>query len=378
MSLNRYYNPVRTLFGEHALRQLPQLAKACVKPTEEILILAWDQSVADLDGVKQLREELGCTIHFHVVTCSNPEVSDLYAVYEQVKQQPISLVVGIGGGSILDVAKSLCMLFSAHIESEEELRSMIKSASYPASSCRWIGIPTTAGTGSEVTCWATIWDSPQKAKYSISSEENYAYACINDPILTQSMPLSLAISSALDAMAHAIESYWARATNATSRLYALEAISLLVKNIPALAEQPRSAEATAKVAHGSMLAGLAFSNTKTTAGHSISYPLTMKFNIPHGVAVSLVLAEVFAINMEQITELAPLMAALSIESSDDLRQFLKGMLTLAKYPTTLSDYGVTADDLEDLAAHSLTKGRADNNPVDLTEKSVVELLKNIL
>ncbi len=377
MSSNCYFNPVRTVFGENALSQLPSLAKQCVNSSQEILILAWDKSVSELEGVKQL-SELGCSTHFQLVTCSNPEVSDLYEIYQQVKQQPISLIIGVGGGSILDLAKSLSLLISSELKNEDELRDMIKSASYPSTSCRWVGIPTTAGTGSEVTCWATIWDTPKNAKYSISTEENYAYACIADPILTQSMPLSLAISSALDAMAHAIESYWARATNATSRLFALEAISLLVKNIPALATQPRSTEAVAQVAYASMLAGLAFSNTKTTAGHSISYPLTMKFKIPHGVAVTLVLPEVFEINQAQITELQSLKDALGINTSADFKRFTHNMLTLAKYPTSLSDYGVTPDDLEDIAAHSLTKGRADNNPVDLTEASVVQLLNNIL
>ena len=124
------------------------------------------------------------------------------------------------------------------------------------------------------------------------------------------MPLKLAVSSALDAAAHAVESYWAEGTNCVARALALQAIRMIMGNLDGLFEG--KAEAHDAMAKGSMLAGLAFSNTKTTACHSISYPLTMRYHIPHGAAVSMLLAPVMQLNAPMIDDLPALLRALRL------------------------------------------------------------------
>ena len=180
--------------------------------------------------------ENGFEIHTEIFQASNPTVEQLFDIYKRTKGFSPEAVIAVGGGSIMDVGKSLCCLFGKEIEDEESLRKIIKNKEYGMPEIRWIGIPTTSGTGSEVTCWATIWDPSRDQKLSIENHDNYAYAALVDPELTCGMPLKLAVSSALDAMAHAVESYWARGTNCVSRALALNAVQTIRGNIEGLFE----------------------------------------------------------------------------------------------------------------------------------------------
>ena len=255
---------------------------------------------------------------------------------------------------------------------------MIRTKTYGSPACPWIGIPTTAGTGSEVTCWATIWDSPNKAKYSVDTPQNYAYAAVVDPGLAASMPMKLAVSSALDAVAHAAESYWAKASNAVSKALALQAIRTVMENIDELLANSGSRAAHDAMAKGSMLAGLAFSNTRTTACHSISYPLTMQCHIPHGVAVSLLMGPVLELNQPAIEDLDQLLDAFGVNEPYQVGVRITAILEAAGHPVRLTRWGASEEMLPELVAHSMTKGRADNNPVELTETVVYNILKSIL
>ena len=254
--MNRYYNPVRTVEGPGCLSQLPQVLEEMTLPQRKVLVLAWSQQALEHPAVAALLgKESGVEAKSLVFTASNPTVEQLFQVWRETKAFAPEAVVAIGGGSVLDVGKSLCCLYGRELESLQALREAIAGGKLrPAA--QWIGVPTTAGTGSEVTCWATIWDPEQACKRSLESQENYAYAALVDPELAQGMPVQLAVSSALDAAAHAVESYWANHTNAVSRGLALEAIVTVMGGIDGLLENaPAAHEAMAR---GSLLAGLAF------------------------------------------------------------------------------------------------------------------------
>ena len=275
----------------------------------------------------------------------------------------------------MDVGKSLCCLYGHRIPDVDALREMIREKNYGTPQAQWIGVPTTAGTGSEVTCWATIWDPEQDAKRSVECRENYAWAALVDPHLTEGMPLKLAVSSGLDAAAHAVESYWARGTNCVSRALALEAVRLVMENMEGLlAGQQEAKEAMSR---GSMLAGLAFSNTKTTACHSISYPLTMHYQIPHGTAVSMLLAPLFKRNLPVTADGGRLAAALGAADGEELGKRIRSILDRSGQPSTLKEWGVKREDLPRMASLGLTKGRADNNPLDIDEAMILEILEEI-
>ena len=308
--MNRYWNPVKTIEGAGVFHRLPDVLTEMGLVSGKLLILAWSDQVWSHPVFEALSS---FETKKMVLTLSNPTVSQLFQCYQETKAFSPDVVVAIGGGSILDVGKSLCCLYGSEIADVDGLREMIREKNYTAPKARWIGIPTTAGTGSEATCWATIWDPSQDAKRSVENHENYAYAALVDPELAEGMPLRLAVSSALDAVAHAVESYWAKGTNCVSKALALNAVQVIMRHLEELLSGQEGAHDA--MAQGSMLAGLAFSNTKTTACHSISYPLTMHYNIPHGTAVSMLLGPVFRMNAEAIEDRGALLQALGVSGS---------------------------------------------------------------
>ena len=370
--MNHYYNPVRVFQGAGCFQLLPEILEKLNPENKRVLILTWNRKILEHQAVSQIR---GMEVQNSVFEASNPTIEQFFREYEKTKEFSPQAVVAIGGGSIMDVGKSLCCMYGKDIKSEEELRELIQKKEFGTPKARWIGVPTTSGTGSEVTCWATIWDPAKNAKRSVENHENYAFASLADPELTKGMPLTLAVSSALDAAAHAVESYWAKGTNSVSRALALQAIQKIMGHMEDLLEGKE--EARAAMAEGSVLAGLAFSNTKTTACHSISYPLTMSHQIPHGAAVSMLLAPVLEMNQAGTEGMEKLLEALGCPDAKVLRQRIGSFLRSSGQPDTLRGWGVKEEEIPSLAEAGITKGRADNNPVEITAEKIEEILKEI-
>ena len=370
--MNRYYNPVRTIEGAGSVGRLPELLEELCLDSGKVLVLAWGEEVFSLPVFSRLS---GYQVRKEVFQASNPTVEQLFEMYRKTKDFAPEIVVAIGGGSIMDVGKSLCCLYGKELSGADALRELMEKKDYGVPGAWWIGVPTTAGTGSETTCWATIWDPERDAKRSIENHRNYAYAALVDPELAAGMPLKLAVSSALDAAAHAVESYWARGTNCISRALALQAVRTIMGNMDGLFEG--KTEAHDAMARGSMLAGMAFSNTKTTACHSISYPLTMHYRIPHGAAVSMLLAPVLQMNAPGVEGIEELMGALGVSGAPELEKKVRGYLERSGQPSTLKEWGVKKEELPNLARLGITKGRADNNPVDITAARIEKILEEI-
>ena len=229
--MNRYYNPVRTVEGPGCVRQLTALLDEMNLERRKILLLVWGQAVLEHPAFSELQGADDYEVCSLVFQASNPTVEQLYETYQKTRAFEPEVVIAVGGGSILDVGKSLCCLYGKELQSADMLRELIEKKAYGHPAARWIGIPTTAGTGSETTCWATIWDPAQDAKRSVECHKNYAWAALVDPELASGMPLKLAVSSALDAVAHAVESYWANGSNCVSRALALEAVRIIMDNM---------------------------------------------------------------------------------------------------------------------------------------------------
>ena len=371
--MDNYFNPVKVICGENSLMTIPSLLSNIVSENKNVLIISWNTDIFKMEAFENINTKYNA--YFKCFNESNPTVEQLFDLYLETKDINPEVVIAVGGGSVMDVGKSLCCFYNNKIDTVEEMRQMIVYKSFGRPSAKWIGVPTTSGTGSEVTCWATIWDPSQNAKRSVESIDNYAYAAVVDTELTKNMPVKLAVSSALDAVAHAVESYWANASNVVSRSHALGAIKKIMYHIDELIDGNNDAHKY--MAEGSMLAGLAFSNTKTTACHSISYPLTMKYNIPHGIAVSMLIAPVLKINFDYILDADVLLEALGVKSADEFEKRITEILKRAEIPATLEEWNVLYDDIKELAKLGITKGRADNNPVNLTEEKIENILIGI-
>ena len=242
-----------------------------------------------------------------------------------------------------------------------------------------IAIPTTAGTASEVTSWATIWDMEKKNKYSLAHKWMFPEYAIVDPALTVSMSPSLTAMTGMDALTHAIESCWSINSQPISDVFALRAIRLIRNNIQKACDEPGDMTARTNMALASLFAGLAFNNTKTAACHSLSYPMTFHFGIPHGLAVSITLKEVIKYNDRIVPEKVKQIVEEFGESS--VEGFIKAigeLMVSIGLPTKLRDLKLREEDLNVLIKDSINPERMKNNPANLTEVDIRTILKNVL
>ncbi|ANE45829.1 hypothetical protein SY83_05400 [Paenibacillus swuensis] len=379
--MNQYHNPVAISFGAASAASFAEKLQKSYAHVSRVLILTRGGEVEKNGILQPVLDMLGHKEILQLeVTLYNPNVADIYNLKGQVASFDYQLIVAIGGGSVMDVAKVLSALQRMKVHSVAEVREAIASERYREEYpyTPWIGIPTTSGTGSEVTCWATVWDEECNSKYSVSDARLYASDALILPELTVTMPLRLSIATALDAMCHATEAYWSIHTNPITRVYALQAIERIRITLPLLLEQPDQLALREQLSLASVLAGLAFSNTRTTACHSISYPLTMLYGIDHGIAASMTLASVMRHNYDALIEPDKLLSAYGAADVDEVGLWVKRIYETYGLPGQLGSYGVTDEGIRKVVSLSYTKGRMDNNPVEITAEQLEQMLVSLM
>lgn len=308
----------------------------------------------------------------------NPTQADVIESIESIGDFQPNEIIAIGGGSSIDLSKAISAFYYLLKDgvTAEKITEVIKSGAYRENNKNIdiIAIPSTSGTGSEVTKWATIWDINKKEKFSIDNYTLYAHQAIIIPELTCSLPAKLTLSTGLDALCHASEAFWAKPTTDLVKDTAYRAIEIILGNLKATLREPDVLEHREAMARGSLLAGLAFAQTRTTACHSISYPMTMKFGVPHGLACAISLDQVSKINRNAMKS-GDLLFAL-YNQHGGLKNWIgdvcDGILTL-----NLRSFGIPKEGIDIIVENTFTKGRMDNNPVDISPEKVKEILLNV-
>lgn len=289
---------------------------------------------------------------------SHPEFKDLELAYETIHKNEFELILAIGGGSVLDASK----YFSVYNTSKQAnfVSDMIKGK-LPKKDYKTIpiiSVPTTAGTGSEITPWATIWDMKEKKKYSLHLPELFSEIALYDPTLTLSVPKDITIQTGLDTLSHALESIWNKNANPITVDYAIKSSKLIMKYLPLLADDLDNLDYRTEIFKACMYAGLAFSNTQTAIAHAMSYYITANKGIPHGVACSFTLPMLIdnVIGEYKFIDdaLKEIFGSLSSES-------LREMLNELSISTNFSDYGIDDKELEELKASLSRNQRAGNS-----------------
>ena len=219
----------------------------------------------------------------------NPDfelLSEQAKLYSEIKNKP-EVIVALGGGSVIDSAK----VFSAAENGFENIKNFLetKKGGEDLSSTPIIAVPSTSGTGSEVTCWATIWDKKNSRKYSLAHEKLFPEIALIDPKLMIGKSYELTLVTALDALSHALESIWNINANTISANHATFAAKSILKILPTLLNDLTNINLRTEMASASLSAGLAFSSTKTAIAHNLSYPITLGWGVPHGIACSFTL-----------------------------------------------------------------------------------------
>jgi len=303
----------------------------------------------------------------------DPDFESCQAAINFIDSSKYDGVIAIGGGSVMDTAKVAMAYMRTKIANLGELLTITDPYTYSVPS---IFIPTTHGTGSEVTMWGTIWNKEEKKKYSISHPDLYPNVAILDGNLSLSLPLDISIITVMDALSHSFETIWNKNANPKSTSLAIDAICIILQNIEMLKENPMDVTIRRKMLKAANIAGLGFSNTKTAAAHSISYPLTMLYSIPHGIASSISLIPILLINKDFIKD--PI-NKICKNNKYNFEKLIKVIQSIPKgiVAYTLSEWGVNKNMLNKIADESFTKGRMDNNIVDLDKMQVLKILTEV-
>jgi alcohol dehydrogenase class IV len=309
----------------------------------------------------------------------NPRIEHVERGVALSRRLGCDLVIGVGGGTVLDIAKSVRIL----AVQESDPRSYVAGATTIATrGPPLIAIPTTAGSGSEATQFAVVY--VDGIKHSLDQRWVLPEHSVVDPALSANLPAPITASTGMDALAHAIESYWSVHSTEASRRYAVEALSLTIRHLIDAVTRPSKANraAMARAAH---LAGMAINLSRTTACHAISYPITIRHGVPHGHAVALTLPYMLLYNAgvtaedvtdrrgvvwvrDSIDQLATLIGAPDPEGAGER---LLELMHAIRLETSLAAIGIR--NVDAIVAEAFNQ-RLQNNPRRLTEASVRKIV----
>jgi len=288
-------------------------------------------------------------------------------------------VIGIGGGSAMDVAKAVAVL----VTNKGKAADYLGLNKVPGPGLPTIMIPTTAGTGSEVTFTAVFIRRDLKKKEGMNSPYLYPDLALLDPELTLTLPAGPTATTGLDALCHAIESYTSINASPMSEMMSLEAIRLISDNLRTCVHEGGNLEARGQMLLGSLYAGLGLANAGVTAVHSLSYPLGGKYGIPHGLANTILLLPVMAFNLPAALEKYAVIAEVMGEVTDDLPlreaaylalDAVQALIEDCGIETKLGDFDIAEEDYPELAKVAMTVARPlENNPRQVTIEKAIEI-----
>jgi len=283
-----YRNPVAVSLGVGVLDTLPAVSGG------RSYVLVTYPEPAFTAMAERVNRLLGAPLLAIADVRANPDRADLrrQALRMAALGSAPELVLALGGGSVIDTAKVLAAAGSGF----EAVDALLEQGVAPPG---WrplplLAVPTTAGTGSEVTSWATVWDRTAGRKLSLEHPLLYPEAALIDPELMLGKPLALTVSTGLDALSHALESLWNHRVNPVSAAQAVTAAETILAVLPALVGRLGDLGLRTRMAEAAVLAGLAFSNTRTSIAHALSYPVTLEQGVDHGLACSFTLPRVLA------------------------------------------------------------------------------------
>jgi alcohol dehydrogenase len=350
----RYHNPVEITFGTGAFAELPKL----IAGRPYALVTYPEAPFAAL--AERLRGAAGEAVITIRDVAPNPDtrlLSEQSARFGAAGVAP-GTIVALGGGSVIDTAKVLAAARAGFAAVAQYLQTGAGAEELSATPI--IAVPTTAGTGSEVTCWATVWDNQSGRKYSLSRPNLYPQHALVDAELMTGKSRQLTISTGLDALSHALESLWNVNANPVSAQHAVVAAREILTVLPQAAGNLRDLELRSRMAAAALSAGLAFSNTRTAIAHSISYPVTLHHNVAHGIACSFTLPMVLrsVSGAAGLTRdgLMQIFGADLAAGADRLERFLQDLGVSTDFRT----YGIEPDNWQSLIMDAFDGERGQN------------------
>ncbi len=362
-----------------------RLGELCRERGAQRVLIVTDPGITRLnmlDGVLPGFAAAGVGVEVFDQVLADPPESIVLEAADQARRMAAQLVIGFGGGSSMDVAKLVALL--AHPLATQGLKDVFGVGNARGPRLPLIQVPTTAGTGSEVTPIAIV-TTGETTKMGVVSPHLLPDLAVLDADLTLGLPPAVTAATGIDAMVHAIEAYTSKLKkNPLSDLLAREALRLLALNLDEAVHNGRNREARQAMLLGACLAGQAFANAPVAAVHALAYPLGGYFHIPHGLSNALVLPEVIRFNAPHAgalyAELSPLLLGERLRSdADRTEQFIAELADLSPrsgLPSRLRDAGVPEDSLPRLAADAMLQQRLlVNNPREVSESDALAIYR---
>jgi len=361
--------PRKVLFGENTLLQLPdELKNMGIKNLLCIIASPLRNIVSGLLPALEANDISAILID---PIQKEPTINDVEAILASLNKQPIDAVAGIGGGSVMDVAK----VIAAKINNRQSIPEMLGIGNLNGRTTFLACIPTTSGTGSESSPNAILLDEADNMKKGVISPFLVPDLVIVDPVLTVGMPPSITAETGIDALCHCIEAYTNKFAHPLIDLYALEGVRLIAGSLLRAYHDGTDMQARTNLSIGSYYGGLCLGPVNTSAVHALSYPLGGEFHIPHGLANAILLPAVFEFNAPaDPIKHAHIAAAIGVDSSLPQTEMIRlavekltELLVACNVPTKLSALGIDKSNIDGLATKAMGVQRLlKNNPRELT------------
>ncbi|WP_345955405.1 iron-containing alcohol dehydrogenase [Mucilaginibacter sp. PAMB04168] len=373
--LLKIHFPGKLIFGNGSLDGLAD--EVLQLNAKEVLIITITPLLDKLSQLINQLQEKGITVNTDTSITQEPSFADFRTLMQSIAQQNFDVVLGIGGGSVLDVAK----LVAAQKNNTQTLEEIVGNGLLKGRTTGLICVPATSGTGSEVSPNAILVDDEHQKKGIISPYlvPDIVYV---DPLLTISVPAGITAATGLDALTHCLEAYANKFAQPFIDMYAFEGMRLIAQHLVTAVNNGADEEARSHVAMGSMLGGFCLGPVNTAAVHALSYPLGSTFNLPHGLSNALLLPYVMEFNAPAAPKrYADVAVALGCErQADDAATAQAGvkkireLIAACGIEATLTEVGITADAIPQMATEAMLITRLlNNNPRPVTYDDAVAI-----
>ena len=361
MNQNWSFNiPGSIIFGNNSLSQLSQIAKDF---SPKSICIVTDRGVSEagiLNKTLHILKDLEVALTTFDEMEPEPDIKSIDQCAKLARENKVDLFVGLGGGSPIDVAKGASIV----AKYDGSIFGYLGVDNVPGNTIPKVLIPTTAGTGSEVTPFAIFKDKERQSKTAIQSKHVLGDTVIIDPLLTHSCPPKVTAVCGMDALTHAIESYTSINSSPMSAQCSIQAINLIGKYILQAYENGDNAEARQSMSLGSFYAGIGIANAGSGAVGALSYPVEGTYKVIHGIGNALLLPHIIAYNsIDNYKKFEDICTALGLESKTgkdatvNVINFINELNETFQFPRTLGDIGARKGDIKALADDAITRQR---------------------
>jgi alcohol dehydrogenase class IV len=374
----KIFFPGKLIFGNGSLAQLSE--EVIQLHPKRVFIATIAPLLESISSFVGILEKNGIEILTDTSIVQEPSFNDFEKLMEKVTPFNPDIVIGIGGGSVLDISK----LVAAQLENEQQLKDYVGIGLLKGRKKKLVCMPATSGTGSEVSPNAILVDDTDNQKKGIISPYLVPDIVYVDPLLTVSVPPAITAATGLDALTHCLEAYTNKFAQSFIDMYAFEGMRLIAKHIVTAVKNGNDIEARTHVAMGSLLGGFCLGPVNTAGVHALSYPLGSMFHLAHGLSNALLLPYVMEYNIPAATKRhADVAIALGCERKDTDEatacagvQKIKELIRACGIPSTLSELKIPESSIPTMAADAMKIQRLlKNNPREMKEADAIAIYK---